>query len=156
MVRELIRGAMGVEGAVCEAGDAGEDLVRSLGPDEGLGFRVVGVDELSDRLFEFGDAAVTAAADLLLGQLTEPALNQVEPRAVGRSEVDVEARPLGEPVANDRGLVGAVVVHDHVDVQIRGDVVLDGVQEAAELDGCLLYTSPSPRDRTRSRMPSSA
>ena len=25
-----------------------------------------------------------------------------------------------------------------------------------ELEGCLLYTSPSPRDRTRSRMPSSA
>ena len=24
------------------------------------------------------------------------------------------------------------------------------------LQGCLLYTSPSPRDRTRSRMPSSA
>ena len=27
---------------------------------------------------------------------------------------------------------------------------------AAEQDSCLLYTSPSPRDRTRSRMPSSA
>ena len=26
----------------------------------------------------------------------------------------------------------------------------------AEAKGCLLYTSPSPRDRTRSRMPSSA
>ena len=26
----------------------------------------------------------------------------------------------------------------------------------ADLYGCLLYTSPSPRDRTRSRMPSSA
>ena len=25
-----------------------------------------------------------------------------------------------------------------------------------ELSNCLLYTSPSPRDRTRSRMPSSA
>jgi hypothetical protein len=25
-----------------------------------------------------------------------------------------------------------------------------------EYDSCLLYTSPSPRDRTRSRMPSSA
>ena len=24
------------------------------------------------------------------------------------------------------------------------------------VNGCLLYTSPSPRDRTRSRMPSSA
>ena len=27
---------------------------------------------------------------------------------------------------------------------------------AFRLEGCLLYTSPSPRDRTRSRMPSSA
>ena len=25
-----------------------------------------------------------------------------------------------------------------------------------QMEGCLLYTSPSPRDRTRSRMPSSA
>ena len=34
-----------------------------------------------------------------------------------------------------------------------------GVNDAAKrarLDDCLLYTSPSPRDRTRSRMPSSA
>ena len=27
---------------------------------------------------------------------------------------------------------------------------------AVPINGCLLYTSPSPRDRTRSRMPSSA
>ena len=31
----------------------------------------------------------------------------------------------------------------------RGDVLING-------ESCLLYTSPSPRDRTRSRMPSSA
>ena len=29
-------------------------------------------------------------------------------------------------------------------------------EEEVMLSGCLLYTSPSPRDRTRSRMPSSA
>ena len=29
-------------------------------------------------------------------------------------------------------------------------------QREAQVLGCLLYTSPSPRDRTRSRMPSSA
>ena len=29
-------------------------------------------------------------------------------------------------------------------------------RDADSIDGCLLYTSPSPRDRTRSRMPSSA
>ena len=32
----------------------------------------------------------------------------------------------------------------------------DAIIEFAYLKGCLLYTSPSPRDRTRSRMPSSA
>ena len=33
----------------------------------------------------------------------------------------------------------------------------DGTKKiSAEYNGCLLYTSPSPRDRTRSRMPSSA
>ena len=33
---------------------------------------------------------------------------------------------------------------------------LDDVERAHLLHLCLLYTSPSPRDRTRSRMPSSA
>ena len=31
-----------------------------------------------------------------------------------------------------------------------------GIPVAAEVDGCLLYTSPSPRDQRGSRMPSSA
>ena len=31
-----------------------------------------------------------------------------------------------------------------------------GAAHLLEFDSCLLYTSPSPRDRTRSRMPSSA
>ena len=39
---------------------------------------------------------------------------------------------------------GALVVESAPDVQARHDGL------------CLLYTSPSPRDRTRSRMPSSA
>ena len=52
-------------------------------------------------------------------------------------------------------------------VVIEADVIVDGeteldhaVDAAAEgvglLEGCLLYTSPSPRDATLSRMPSSA
>ena len=39
---------------------------------------------------------------------------------------------------------GIVRVHEH------------GVHEGTPYLTCLLYTSPSPRDRTRSRMPSSA
>ena len=34
--------------------------------------------------------------------------------------------------------------------------ITTGKQLTADVDACLLYTSPSPRDRTRSRMPSSA
>jgi len=33
---------------------------------------------------------------------------------------------------------------------------MDALAQAAKIMSCLLYTSPSPRDRTRSRMPSSA
>ena len=34
--------------------------------------------------------------------------------------------------------------------------VVDGLKKIGAIFVCLLYTSPSPRDRTRSRMPSSA
>ena len=37
------------------------------------------------------------------------------------------------------------------DTQVGAVIVKDG-----NIISCLLYTSPSPRDRTRSRMPSSA
>ena len=52
---------------------------------------------------------------------------------------------------------------DHVDVVNLLGVLLpcnfcfdDQVGNVLKLCSCLLYTSPSPRDRTRSRMPSSA
>ena len=51
-----------------------------------------------------------------------------------------------------------LVYIDHQDNQIKKstlEAVTYGVALAKQL-GCLLYTSPSPRDRTRSRMPSSA
>ena len=37
-----------------------------------------------------------------------------------------------------------------------GDQLSRNYNEVLNEKGCLLYTSPSPRDRTRSRMPSSA
>ena len=58
-------------------------------------------------------------------------------------------------------LVSRIDAHDskvaHVD---RGSdaqrTVLTIISPIKEMGHCLLYTSPSPRDRTRSRMPSSA
>ena len=39
---------------------------------------------------------------------------------------------------------------------LKAEKTLRKIGMGAQVDNCLLYTSPSPRDRTRSRMPSSA
>ena len=50
-----------------------------------------------------------------------------------------------------------MVAHSHaVMIGEIKSVLLSAVQAPPLLYACLLYTSPSPRDRTRSRMPSSA
>ncbi len=40
--------------------------------------------------------------------------------------------------------------------EIAVEDALEAEAEVVEAEACLLYTSPSPRDRTRPRMPSSA
>ena len=68
--------------------------------------------------------------------------------------------------------VDAELDKKQINILRKGDVILEGrlagwhayknkipafkVLLDTDLDTCLLYTSPSPRDRTRSRMPSSA
>ena len=41
-------------------------------------------------------------------------------------------------------------------IKVNYDAYSSNEELMAKLQACLLYTSPSPRDRTRSRMPSSA
>ena len=52
-----------------------------------------------------------------------------------------------------QGLAGGAAELDPVEGP--GDGIEAG-REHDQVERCLLYTSPSPRDRTRSRMPSSA
>jgi len=59
---------------------------------------------------------------------------------------------------NDR-LWGALAPYPEWDASrcnLRDDWPLWDDDRTGDPDSCLLYTSPSPRDRTRSRMPSSA
>src|SRR5207342_868021 len=77
--------------------------------------------------------AVGAAPQPFGGELAEPALDQVEPRAVGGGEMQAEAGVADEPAVHSGGLVGRGVVHYDVHVQVLGDGAVDEVQEADEL-----------------------
>ena len=109
-------------------------MVCRFVPDERLGVAIAVVDVVADSLFQLFGGAMDSAPELLFGKHGEPAFDQVEPGGRGWGEVQVEAWPLGQPVADQLRLVGAVVVQDQVNVQFRRDVLLDGVQESAELD----------------------
>ena len=55
-----------------------------------------------------------------------------------------------EPVADVEGCMDANASNYNADATVQA------LDQYGNLVCCLLYTSPSPRDRTRSRMPSSA
>ena len=78
---------------------------------------LVRIDEFLDGGLELGHAAERAATNLLSRQGREPALDETQPRSVRRREMHVEPRPLREPMADERRLVGAVIVHDDVHVK---------------------------------------
>ena len=118
-----------------EALDGAEDVIGGFGPFEGFGVLVCRVDVVEDGALQLLGGAMDAAPDLLVGQQPEPALDLVQPGGAGGCEMGLPARPFGEPVADRLGLVGPVVVHDDVDVEISRDVRLDEVEEFAELSG---------------------
>lgn len=115
--------------------DAGQDLIGGLGPHERPWIAVAGLQVLLDRTLERGRAAMHSPAELLLGEVREPALDLVDPRGTGRREVQVEARVSQHPTMDHLGLVRAVVVHDQVHVEVGGHLAVDKIEELAELAG---------------------
>jgi hypothetical protein len=56
-----------------------KNLVSGLGPLEGLRVSVVSVDEGKDVCLELPDGGVNTSLDLLSGELSEPALDLIDP-----------------------------------------------------------------------------
>src|ERR1700687_205123 len=104
------------EGALGVASNAGQNLVGGLGPNEGCGIFVVDLDKLADRRFQILHAAKHTTSNPFVGEFGEPALNQVDPRTVGRREVNVEPWALGKPVPDDGCFVSRVVVDNEMDI----------------------------------------
>jgi hypothetical protein len=94
---------------------------------------VVVLDEVVDSGDEIFDAAEAAAADGLLGNETELALNLIEPGRVGGGVVHVKAGPLCEPEAHLGMLVGSVVVDDQMNTQLWRHPLVDALEKAEKL-----------------------
>src|SRR6516225_6346025 len=128
---------LGLSIVPAEPFDGSKDVIGRLGPFEWLGIGVVMTDEVHNIGAQSLDAAIDAAPDLFVGDEREETLNLIEPGRTGRREMDVPARPFGEPVADQRSLVGGVVVHDEMDIEIARDGGLDLVEELAKLGGAV-------------------
>ena len=109
--------------------------------------------QLAEALAE----AKRAGAVLLIAKLDRLARNVAF--IAGLLEAGVEVQACDMPEANRFLLhvMAAVAEHEAAAISARTKAALAAAKaRGVKLGCCLLYTSPSPRDRTRSRMPSSA
>src|SRR3954447_4359273 len=100
------------------AGDRFEDLLGGLGPDVRSWVLVPVLDPGADVGIERADAGMRAAPEQLGGQLCEPALDEVQPTAGGRGEVQHKAGVLGEPALDLRGFVRRAVVEHEMHIEM--------------------------------------
>jgi len=95
------------------------------------------VDVLADGCFQIFHAAKHTPSYAFISEFGEPSLDQVDPGTVGGCEVKMEPWTLGEPFPDEGGFVPAIVVHNDMNVESGGHVILDQVEEAAKLHGTM-------------------
>src|SRR5437763_3933940 len=93
---------------------------------------IVVVDKGVDLAFEITDGLEGTAADRLVGNQGEPALDLVEPRTVGWGEVQMETGASRQPRANPWMLMGGVVVADQMHIETGRYVGFNVAQEGQE------------------------
>lgn len=86
--------------------ELGEYRLGRRGPLERLWMLVVVIDERVDLALEVGHRLERTAADRLVGDQGEPALDLIEPGTVGWREMDVKAGSSRQPGTNPRRLPG--------------------------------------------------
>ena len=82
--------------------DGGDDFVGIGGPHEGFGVIVGFLQEAVDGGLEIDNRAEDAAFEAAVGQLSEEALDRIEPRGRGRGVMEDKAGVSVEPSANPR------------------------------------------------------
>ena len=92
-----------------------EDGISGGGPDKRLGVNIGVLDEMVDLPDQVFHASECSPADRLLSNDVEPDFDLIEPRGVGRGEVDVVPGPAGQPALDPRMLMGAIVIDHQMD-----------------------------------------
>ena len=103
-------------------------------------------------------AQVRADAARQVGTLIKASVAQADAGGEQVRAADVAMQEIVAGVARVADLLGQIrhaSAEQHQGIAACSDAVVQ-MDQGTQQNACLLYTSPSPRDRTRSRMPSSA
>ena len=144
--------------AVLVSGTLGDHGMAILAQRESLAFesQIVSDSAALNGLVEALYAAVPAEAIHVLRDPTRGGLASTVNEIASQSGVGFELDEAAIPVAPQVRAACELLGLDPLNIANEGKLVVVCAADAAEAALCLLYTSPSPRDRTRSRMPSSA
>ena len=117
-------------------------------------------DYLKNDIPEF-DSGDTVSVNVLVREGNKERVQKYEGVVVSRrGGKGLDASFTVRKVTNGVGVERIFPLHSpiisSINVKRRGKVRRAKLNYLRNVTGCLLYTSPSPRDRTRSRMPSSA
>ncbi len=102
-------------------------------PDEGSGIFIPRHQELGNRVLQIFHTAEGATAHSFGGQLSKPALDEIEPAGTGRHEVREEAGMSCEPGLHLGMRVSAVVVHHQVQRRVSRKLLVQATQEFQKL-----------------------
>ena len=175
LAKTLIKNDIPILGTSFDAIDRSEDrerfqeLVKKLNLKQPKNTTIVSANEAIDAANSIGYPIVVRPSYVLGGRAMELVNNHKE---LTRYLVEAERVSEQKPILLDSYLEDAIevdvdVISDGRNIKIGG--ILQHIEQAGihsgdsacslppySLSGCLLYTSPSPRDQRGSRMPSSA
>ena len=107
------------------------------------------------RLRGVGTAGANASPLIVIDGVPGGELQSVDPNDI--ASIDVLKDGSAAAIYGTRGAAGVILITTKQGVSGQTTIDYNGQLISESIaNSCLLYTSPSPRDRTRSRMPSSA
>ena len=146
-VETVSTGSLGLDIALGVGGLPKGRIVEIFGP-ESSGKTTLALHAIAETQKAGGMAAFVDA---------EHALDPAYAKKLG---VNIDELIVSQPDTGEQALeiVDTLVRSNAIDVLVVDSVaaLVPRAEIEGEMGDCLLYTSPSPRDRTRSRMPSSA